>query len=169
MVEALRDRLVPSLLDRLTDNNPENKAELRDARVLSISQLRNCVLRDLAALFNAVHLEAAADLEPYPEIRRSTLNYGLPSFSGSVATSISLKDTERSIRQAIIDFEPRLIPDSVRVRLVDEQKDLDKHNVVSFRIEAQLYAQPAPVELLLHTDMDLESGQCKVAEAGSSR
>lgn len=169
MVEALRDRLVPSLLDRLTDNNPESKAELREARVLSISQLRNCVLRDLSCLFNATRLEAVADLESYPEIRRSTLNFGLPSLSGKVATGLNLKETERAIRQAIIDFEPRLIPDSVMVRMIEDDNGPDNHNVVSFRIEAQLYAQPAPVELLLHTDLDLESGQCKVAEASGGR
>lgn len=169
MVEALRDRLVPSLLDRLTDNNPETGTEVREARVLSVSQLRSCVLRDIAWLFNATRLEAVANLEPYPEIRRSTLNFGLPGLSGSVATGISLKDTGRAIRQAIIDFEPRLIPDSVKVTLQDEQKSMDKHNVVSFRIEAQLWAQPAPVELLLHTDVDLESGQCRVAETAAGR
>jgi type VI secretion system protein ImpF len=169
MAEALRDRLIPSLLDRLIDDAPEKKAELREARVLSISQLRNCVLRDLAWLLNAVHLEAVSDLEPYPEIRRSVLNYGLPSLSGRVATGFSIKDTERAIRQAIIDFEPRLIPDSVSIKSDSDTKKLDMHNVVSFRIEAQLWAQPAPVELTLHTDMDLESGQCKVTESGSTR
>jgi type VI secretion system protein ImpF len=169
MAEALRDRLIPSLLDRLIDDAPEKKAELREARVLSISQLRNCVLRDLSWLLNAVHLEAVADLEPYPEIRRSVLNYGLPSLSGRVATGFSIKDTERAIRQAIIDFEPRLIPDSVMIKSDSDTKKLDMHNVVSFRIEAQLWAQPAPVELTLHTDMDLENGQCKVAEQGNTR
>lgn len=169
MAEALRDRLIPSLLDRLVDDAPDKKAELREGRVLSISQLRNCVLRDLSWLLNAVRLEAVTDLEAYPEIRRSTLNFGLPSLSGRVATGFSIKDTERAIRQAIIDFEPRLIPDSVMVKAKTETKKLDMHNVVSFHIEAQLWAQPAPVELTLHTDLDLENGQCKVSEAGNTR
>lgn len=169
MVEALRDRLTPSLLDRLIDDAPDRKAELREARVLSISQLRNCVLRDLAWLLNATRLEAVEDLGSYPEIRRSGLNYGMPSLSGRIATGFSVKETERAIRQAILDFEPRLIPDSVKVRSLDDTKKLDTHNVVTFHIQAQLWAQPAPVELTLQTDLDLENGQCLVKEAGSSR
>ena len=38
------------------------------------------------------------------------------------------------------------------------------HNVVSVRISAQVWAQPVPLELLLRTEVDLETGQVALAE-----
>lgn len=169
MAEALRDRLVPSLLDRLTDNDPLGKVESRENRLLSISSLRNSVLRDLGSLFNATCLDVNEELEDYPEIKRSVLNYGLPALSGHCASGTDMKGLERQIRLAIINFEPRLIADSLIVKAQSDSKGLDHHNLVSFKISAQLWAQPAPVELTLQTDIDMESGQCRIAETRSSR
>ena len=48
MAEPLpTERLQPALLDRLTDNEPESRVEAREARVLTKSQLRAAVLREL--------------------------------------------------------------------------------------------------------------------------
>ena len=168
MAEALRDRLVPSLLDRLTDNDPQSKVESRENRLLSISQLRASVLRDLAWLFNATHLDVDDYLGAYPEIKRSVINYGLPPLSGHCISGTDMKALERELRQAILCFEPRLIADSVMVKAQTNNKALDQHNLISFKISAQLWAQPAPVELSLQTDIDLESGQSRVVETRGS-
>lgn len=169
MAEALRDRLVPSLLDRLTDNDPQGKVESREYRLLSIPQLRNSVLRDLGWLFNAIRLDTNGNLEAYPEIKRSVLNYGLPAMSGHCVSGTDMRELERELRQAILNFEPRLIADSVSIKVQTDLNKLNHHNVVSFKIGAQLWAQPAPIELTLQTDLDLESGQCKIAEARLSK
>jgi type VI secretion system protein ImpF len=52
-----KDRLQPSLLDRLTDEEPDQPQESREKRVLSLNRLRESVLRDLAWLFNASRVE----------------------------------------------------------------------------------------------------------------
>ena len=41
-----RERLQPSLLDRLTDDAPQERVESRDKRVMSMRQLRTAVLRE---------------------------------------------------------------------------------------------------------------------------
>ena len=41
------ERLQPSLLDRLTDDEPSHSQEARNRRVLSIQKLRESVLRDV--------------------------------------------------------------------------------------------------------------------------
>jgi type VI secretion system protein ImpF len=41
---------------------------------------------------------------------------------------------------------------------------IDQHNQISFRITGQLWSQPVPLELLLHTDIDLETGRVDVRE-----
>jgi type VI secretion system protein ImpF len=73
---------------------------------------------------------------------------------------------ENALRQAILDFEPRLLAHSVRVKARLTEREENTHNRLSFDIECKLWAQPAPIALLLHSDVDLESGQTTVNEAG---
>lgn len=50
------ERLQPSLLDHLTDDEPAASQETRSPRVLSIQRLRESVLRDLGWLLNTTNL-----------------------------------------------------------------------------------------------------------------
>ncbi|MEN3353661.1 MAG: type secretion system protein ImpF, partial [Betaproteobacteria bacterium] len=45
--------------------------------------------------------------------------------------------------------------------------ELDRHNVVSIEIRGTLWAHPVPLELLLRTDVDLESGEVKIHDLGA--
>ena len=56
-----KERLQPSLLDRLTDDAPHRRTESREQRVLSLAQLRESVMRDLAWLLNTEHLAPGGD------------------------------------------------------------------------------------------------------------
>ena len=158
------ERLQPSLLDRLTDDAPTVLTEPREARVLTKGQLRTAVLRDLAALMNAICLGAGDDLSAYPEVERSVLNYGMPAFAGETASTLDVHDLEEGIRSAILRFEPRVLPNSLLVEAMATDNGLGWHNVVSVRISAQVWAQPVPLELLLRTEVDPETGQVALAE-----
>ena len=158
------ERLQPSLLDRLTDDAPTVLTEPREARVLTKGQLRTAVLRDPAALMNAICLGAGDDLSAYPEVERSVLNYGMPAFAGETASTLDVHDLEEGIRSAILRFEPRVLPNSLLVEAMATDNGLGWHNVVSVRISAQVWAQPVPLELLLRTEVDLETGQVALAE-----
>jgi type VI secretion system protein ImpF len=146
-----RDRLLPALLDRLVDDRPNETVESSESRVLSKAGLRQSVLRDLAWLFNAQALH-------------STVNYGIAPLSGILVSKLDLGDLEQMLRQAIIDFEPRLLPDSVMVRGIAPTDPLGHHNALSFEITARLWAQPYPLELLLKTDLDLETGMVELKD-----
>jgi len=162
---APKERLQPSLLDRLTDDEPERQVESRDKRVLSLDRLRAGVRRDLSWLFNTSHLASAQDLSAFPEAAASTINYGLPDLAGRTASSIVGPMLENLVRRAIWQFEPRLRKNSVNVRIARTPGGYS-HNAVVMTIDAELWAQPTPVRLLLRTDIDLESGEVHVAEAG---
>ena len=161
------DRLQPALLDRLTDEEPSQQVETRERRVLTKSQLRAAVLRDLGWIMNATRLSATEDLSAYPEVDRSVLNFGLPAFSGETASTLEVADLERAIREAILRFEPRILADTLNVEAVTQDSVLNWHNVVSVKISAQLWAQPVPLELLLRTEVDLETGQVELADANA--
>ncbi len=158
-----KERLQPSLLDRLTDDEPDKRQEVPDKRVLSSQRLKESVCRDLAWLFNSPNLETVQDLAEYPEVQRSTINFGVPDFSGKTASGIDRPAMVRLIRAAIWDFEPRLTRNTVKVQLV---VDPDQHNpnAVSFGIEADLWSQPLPLRLYLRTDLNLEDGEARVVE-----
>ena len=163
-----RERLQPSLLDRLTDDEPDRQQESREQRVLSMNRLRESVLRDLAWLFNATRMVDDEEIERYPFAARSTINYGLPPLSGATARSLDLNELERSLRQVIADFEPRIYRNSLRVQAALTEERMS-HNALTFEIEGDLWAQPIPLQLYLKTEIDLESGQIKVEESSRTR
>jgi type VI secretion system protein ImpF len=167
-----RDRLQPSLLDRLIDTAPREAREPSEARVLSRQQLRAAVLRDLSWLFNASRPEPEPDslregeLRQWaeaPEARRSVLNYGMPAFAGSTLSTIDARAIESSIAQAIRDFEPRIDPKSLKVE-VSINLHASHHNKLQIIIRGQMWSQPVPLELLLAADMDVETGHTRVRE-----
>jgi type VI secretion system protein ImpF len=163
-----QDRLQPALLDRLTDEQPDTQLEPREQRVMSKSRLRQAVLRDLAWLFNASR--AVTDIDPNrsPYAWRSVTCFGLPPLSGKSSSSIEIDELERSIRQAILDFEPRILPHTLRVRAIATEL-LGQHNVIGVEITGSLWAQPVPLELLVRTEIDLETGQVEIADLAGNR
>ena len=159
-----QERLQPSLLDRLTDKARDSRSESRDHRVLSMQKLRAAVLRDLAWLMNTGHLETTDDLEPYPEVGKSVLNYGIPDISGLNIAGADTASVEKAVRDAIVKFEPRISANSVHVSVAKDDKQMNR-NAMVFNIEGQLWAEPTPMALYLKTELDLETGSVSVKDA----
>jgi len=160
----VNDRLQPALLDRLRDDEPTSQREPPENRVLSRARLREAVLRDLSWLFNAAQLGSSEPLDAYPQVKRSVLNFGLPVISGQTISSVDPVLLQGQVRQAILDHEQRILPETLRVEALVSDTQLDQHNQISFRITGQLWSQPVPLELMLHTDIDLETGRVDVRE-----
>lgn len=163
----VRNRLQPALLDRLTDDNPDQRKEVESHRVMSKTQLRQAVLRDLGALFNSVQplAESAAS---YPMLAESVLNFGLPPLSGQLASKLDVSLLEAAIREAIVRFEPRILADTLQVNAQESASVLDTHNVIEFEIRGHLWSQPVPLEILLRTQLDLEAGQVEVRDMAAA-
>lgn len=162
-----QERLQPSLLDRLTDEDSAAQQEARDKRVLSMRGLRRAVLRDLGWLLNTTGLGALQDLGATPLAARSVLNYGLPDLTGRTASSLDRELLARGIRQAIWDFEPRILRETVEVRALahadtDAQAGQGAPNQVAFEIHGELWGQPLPERLYLKTELDLELGEIRL-------
>ena len=65
---AAQERLQPSLLDRLIDDDPTNRVESADKKTLTKQALRQAVLRDLGWLLNATGYSPALDEKLYPNV-----------------------------------------------------------------------------------------------------
>ena len=86
-----------------------------------------------------------------------------------MASRIDINLLERTIKDAIVQFEPRVMEASLEVKALDASSMLDTHNVIEFEISGFMWAQPVPLELLLRTEVDLEAGQVQVRDmAGGS-
>jgi type VI secretion system protein ImpF len=160
-----RERLQPSLLDRLTDDEPNRTVESREQRVLSMSRLRECVERDLAWLLNTENLSSRQRISNCPEVMRSVLNFGIPSLTGKAGSSSESHQFGHQILEAIFQFEPRLIRDTVVVRKLPGGMDLSR-SAMRFEIEADLWGQPMPQHLYFYTEIDLDTGECSVTHHG---
>ena len=158
-----RERLQPSLLDRLMDNEPTRLTDPPDSQVLTAAQLRQAVLRDLAALLNTSNLATIEDLSGTPLIAKSTLNYGIPGFTGMLDSSARTGSLEKELADAIRAFEPRIRPETLRVRARGTRGDSAVPALV-FQIEGELWAQPVPINLFLETTIEIETRVAVVTE-----
>jgi type VI secretion system protein ImpF len=145
--------IVPSLLDRLLDDQPDAPREALSYRVDDLRGLKRSVARDLEAMLNS-RQETLGDLpEDLVELRRSLLVYGLPDF-----TAFSLLGTRdrvrirRALEDVIVAFEPRL--ERVRVVLEDSQPN---ERVLRFRVDGWLRVEPAPEPVTFDTLLQLNT------------
>lgn len=161
---TVQERLQPSLLDRLVDDEPGKLKESDDKRVLTRKALRQAVLRDLSWLFNATNHGLLFDDPRYPNVARSVINYGLPTLSGQFTSSVQRASMERMLRDAIIQFEPRILRETLTVDLIMESSALESHNHVGLHIRGMLWAQPVPLEFLMRSRIDLEEGRFEIED-----
>ncbi|MCL4209622.1 MAG: type VI secretion system baseplate subunit TssE [Phycisphaeraceae bacterium] len=159
-----KELLQPSLLDRLTDDEPDKQVESRDKRVLSMRRLREVVLRDLEWLLNTSNWDGQGVLDDYPQVQSSVLNFGLRDMTGGTASGLDVADVEKRVREAILRFEPRILPPSLRVKAIISE-DHGAPNVLSLEITGDLWAEPVPENLYLQTRVDLESGSILLDES----
>jgi type VI secretion system protein ImpF len=130
------EHIVPSILDRLMDDEPEVSRESLPNRFQNLSQLKKAVARDLEALLNT-RQEILEEVPPeFIEVSRSLVTYGLPDFS---SFSVLSMNDRRALEQAIATFEPRF--ERVRVNL---ELPREQDRTLRFRIEALLRVEPAP-------------------------
>ena len=152
------DRLQPALLDRLCDDEPEKRQETLEHSVVSKGRLKRTVLRDLVWLMNTTCHNTDGQLNNYPEIRRSVINYGIPVLSGKNFSGVDWRELERSIHEAILVFEPRILPDTLKVKAILPTDLMGHHNLLQFELRGELWSMPFPIELLIRSELDLETG-----------
>lgn len=147
---ALKEPPLPSVLDRLRDEDDPSL----DGRQASVSRhiedLRRSVRRDLEMLLNTRHrcISPPADLD---ELRQSVVNYGIPDFTGE---DMAAPEHREMLRKAVEDsvrrYEPRFI--QVSVSLANDGEPLDRS--LCFRIEALMRAYPSPEPVVFDSVMD---------------
>lgn len=150
------DRLQPCLLNRLTDDEPEAKKESRDQRIMSMSRYRKSILNDLANILNSKSHPLGAEIYEFSDASKSVINYGVRDLCGLTASSLSPGEVESQVQQAIQFFEPRILTNSLSVRMIPSDSESDRS--ISLEIEGESWAQPVPDHLFVKTEVDMETG-----------
>jgi type VI secretion system protein ImpF len=130
---------------------------------LSAQQYRRSVLRDLSWLLNSQALPADEKVDEFPEVASSVLNYGLPDLASRTIDGLSDYELTRMISRAIQRFEPRIVPQSLSVR-VARNKGADRPGTVEVEIEGDVWALPVPERVCFRPEIDLGLGICKVGD-----
>ena len=158
---APHDRLQPFLLQRLKDDQPDVRQESRERRVISPAEYRKTLLEDLAALLNSGNHLPAEQLKKHPEAAKSVINFGVAELAGSTASGTTGDMVARMVHNAIAQFEPRVIKNTLEVRAVDVVDAAGSH-VVELEIRGEIWNVPAPESLYVRTAVDLETGRVEL-------
>lgn len=144
----------PSLLDRLTDEEPRVPADRATTRDASARAFRTSVQRDVEYLLNT-RRTIVQPAERQVQLMRSVHQYGLPDMTG---LSFSSPEGREQLADAILDtlrrFEPRLSDVSLTLK---ESEDGDTSQV-RFAIAATLLMDPSPEQVLFDTVLDVATG-----------
>lgn len=151
-------RLLPSLLDRLIDDDPGVSTEPEWAQVQSIDMLKAAVQRDLEALLNTKQT-LDENLEDFPEAESSILSFGLPdNVLNSVAGPDTYDQVRRAVELAIRRFESRLA--DVRIVVLPPENESDRQ--IRLQLDARLRVEPTPEPVRFDTVFRQDTGQCQV-------
>ncbi len=155
------EKLQPCLLDRLTDDDPHNKKEGRNQRVMSMRRYRQAVLRDLAWLLNTcAHIDQDG-LDEFEEVPSSVVNFGVVNMAGMTASSRNTDGLRYQMIEALRYFEPRIIPNTISIKITEDREAMNNRSI-RFEIQGDLWSEPIPESLFIKTEMDLETGRCQL-------
>lgn len=176
---AMKARLTPTLFDKLVSDLEISGLTASDSDTQSVSRenfrhysvpklerfneaaLRSTVRRELAWLLNTTNLEALVDLEPYPQVQTSVVNYGLTDLAGKTLTRRAVLQRAREIRRAIRLYEPRIDRDSIAVE--PSQDESTPYSLV-FMISGSIVSAVNAMPVTFRTEVEPETAAVNVRE-----
>lgn len=123
--------------------------------------MRKSVRRELNWLLNTVNLGAVTDLERYPHVQTSVLNYGMPDLTGRASTAKAIKGRADDICLMIRTFEPRLDADKLEV---EAKPGVGLDNAVSFVIRGDIVSAVRAMPVQFLANVEVETGEAVVRE-----
>lgn len=123
----------------------------------SQATLKEHLAQDLANLMGTINLEAAQSLEGFDFVRNSVLNYGMLDMSRLTTDDFRKSKITKDLRLALLANEPRLIADTLVVKLRDGGADASQR--IAFDITAEMAARPVDVPMEFVAEIDTGAGK----------
>lgn len=161
--QAARERDAKARDDTMTD---------ADGRILSArsierregagqATLRDHLAIDLGNLMATVHMEASIPLQNMDYVKKSILNYGIPDMSRLTVDDHRNAQVARDLRTALLAHEPRLIAETLVVKM--RRPEADSAQRIAFDITAEMAARPVDVPLEFVAEIDTGAGKVAVS------
>lgn len=122
---------------------------------------------DLSNLMHTIRLDAALDISKHKYVGKSVLNFGMDDMANMSSNSENRGHLERRLRQALIDHEPRLIPETIEVTMRQQDKDLSQK--LAFDISADLVSNPVDVPVEFVAEIDVGGGKVNLSKLKVNR
>jgi type VI secretion system protein ImpF len=150
--------LLPSVLDRLLDDEPDVQREAPAGPHQLLRDLKQSVRRDLENLLNT-RVRYHTWPQHLTELKQSLVSYGLPDFTGvNLSSGKDREDFCKHIQSVIQQFEPRLA--NVSVVPISSAEPLDR--TFHFRIDALLRTEPSPEPVVFDSNVEPATGGVEV-------
>jgi type VI secretion system protein ImpF len=141
-----------SIIDRLVSG----RAPKQDAATLA-----DTIGRDLLQLMNTWARLDRSSAKRFKTLQSSVLNYGVEGIAGRTMEPSVLVDFERSIRNAVERFEPRLDPDSIQVQVLQRGVGLSATEF-TLRITGQMRGESSNRQLVFDSLVNSDTGRVKL-------
>lgn len=147
----------PCLLERLLDEEPRKETEPWDSYHFDARMMRTLIQRNIADILNTANIATRLDVKRHGQVASSVVNFGTSPLVGGHAMQHSWSVLERTIREAIINFEPRLIADSIIISLLGDIQAPACNGIIQFEIRALVKWEPQPFDLCIAGRYDIET------------
>lgn len=159
--QSARDHDSRRRVDEVVDGDRVLSARSIERREgASQATLREHLALDLGNLMSTIHLQATQDLDGFDHVRKSILNYGLQDLSRLTTEDTRIKTLARDLREALMTHEPRLISESLSVKL--RKMDHGATQRIAFDINAEMAARPVDVPLEFVAEIDSGAGKVSI-------
>ena len=149
-------------------NDPKDPDRHLVAQHVAVTEqeLRGQLLADLNSLLNTTNLDAAQSLGEVPNVARSIANFGFRDLSGVAVADLNRPQITASIRRSLLDHEPRLIPDSLEVRIEEFGDGTYQKLVVA--VTGEFIGDPVDLPLEFRAEVDFGAGKLTMSTRGQS-
>ena len=142
--------LMPSVFDRLIDDEPFNSHETPRSQTQTMREIRESVMRDLENLLNT-RWRCQSWPPQLKDLGTSLVNYGIPDFSSvDLSNDLDRNSLREAIEFAIRTYETRFVSVSVEIPKERTLEDRSLH----FTIRAELHATPAPEPIVFDSTLE---------------
>ena len=110
---------------------------------------------------NTIAMESSQSLDGFDCVRKSILNYGFPDIAHRTIDENSVDDIKEEIRTVLLNYEPRLIPESVKVA---RDGTVDQAALkMRFTVNADLFCDPVNVPVEFIAEVEMDSGKVHIS------
>ncbi len=150
--------LIPSVLDRLLDDEPGASREAPRSRHQVLRELKAAVRRDLENLLNT-RVRFTTWPAHLTELEKSLISYGIPDVTAAdLGNARNREQFRRKLEDVVRRFEPRFKTVSIRLLEPDDWTD----RTLRFRIDALLHVEPVPEPVVFDSAVEPSTGDFKI-------